>query len=59
MIKDTYKGNAEAILIETSEMINNIKRSIRLKTMSEAKLLELLDTINKDLEKSLHYISLC
>lgn len=59
MIKDTYKGNAEAILIETSEMVNNIKRSIRLKTMSEAKLLELLDTINKDLEKSLHYISLC
>jgi predicted metal-dependent hydrolase len=59
MIKDTYKGNAEAILIETSEMVENIKRSIRLKTMSEAKLLELLNVIHKDLEKSLHYISLC
>jgi hypothetical protein len=59
MIKDTYKGNAEAVLIETSEMVENIKRSIRLKTMSEAKLLELLNVIHKDLEKSLHYISLC
>ena len=59
MIKDTYKGNAEAVLIETSEMVENNKRSIRLKTMSEAKLLELLNVIHKDLEKSLHYISLC
>jgi len=59
MIKDTYKGNAEAVLLESKDMINNIKRGILLKQMSESKLLELLDILQKDLDKSLHYISLC
>jgi|694.fasta_scaffold07773_2 hypothetical protein len=58
MIKETYKGNAEAKILEVSDMISNIKRSIHNKQMNESKLLELLETMEKDLKQSLFFMSL-
>jgi hypothetical protein len=57
-MKDTYKGNAEAKLLDVKDSIQMLIRQLERKGITEQQLLERLKQIEKDIDQTNFFLSL-
>lgn len=57
-MKDTYKGNAEAKLLDVKDSIQMLVRQLERKGITEQQLLERLKQIEKDIDQTNFFLSL-